>query len=73
MKKNQFSEIKNKPDMEIERELLKAQVRARSLRTAIATGKVKSLKEMKGVKKTVAQLKTLLCQKRVEVNNKKSL
>lgn len=60
MKKNEFNEMRKKPLAELEHELEKLSARMRALKTDIAIGKVKSLKELYTVQKSVAQLKTLL-------------
>lgn len=48
---------------DLERELHDLEVRAHTLRTDIITGKVKSLKEMRSVKKSIAQIRTLMTEK----------
>ncbi len=60
MRKREFDETRKKPTAELLHELDKFLARERSLKTAIATGKVKSLKEVHSVQKSIAQLKTVL-------------
>ena len=66
MKRKDFSEIKQKPTAELAHELQKLQDRYRVLKNDIATGKVKSLKEMHTIRKSVAQLKTMLHARELE-------
>jgi len=60
MKKRVFREYKEKPTPELEKELKTLKERMVSLKIDLATGKVKSLKEMNEIKKSIAQFETLL-------------
>jgi len=60
MKKRVFQEYKEKPMPELEKELKTLKERMVNLKIDLATGKVKSLKEMKEIKKSIAQFETLL-------------
>lgn len=60
MKRKVFQEYKEKPMPELEKELKTLKERMVSLKIDLATGKVKSLKEMKEIKKSIAQFETLL-------------
>ncbi|MEW6617268.1 MAG: 50S ribosomal protein L29 [Patescibacteria group bacterium] len=60
MKRRVFQEYKEKPMPELEKELKTLKERMVSLKIDLATGKVKSLKEMKEIKKSIAQFETLL-------------
>lgn len=60
MKRRIFQEYKEKPMPELEKELKTLKERMVSLKIDLATGKVKSLKEMKEIKKSIAQFETLL-------------
>jgi len=60
MKRKVFQEYKEKPVPELEKELKVLKERMVSLKIDLATGKVKSLKEMKEIKKSIAQFETLL-------------
>lgn len=60
MKKRAFQEYTSKPTPELEKELKTLKERMVNLKIDLATGKVKSLKEMKEMKKSIAQFETLL-------------
>ncbi len=60
MKKKVFQEYMGKPTPELEKELKTLKERMVNLKIDLATGKVKSLKEMKEMKKSIAQFETLL-------------
>ncbi|OGG42968.1 50S ribosomal protein L29 [Candidatus Jorgensenbacteria bacterium RIFCSPLOWO2_12_FULL_42_11] len=65
MKKKNFQEIKNKPVAELQKELVGYRERFRVLKFDLAAGKVKNIREIKEVKKTIAQILTI-------INNKES-
>ena len=65
MKKKNFQEIKNKPVAELQKELVGHRERFRVLKFDLAAGKVKNIREIKEVKKTIAQILTI-------INNKES-
>jgi len=60
MKKKELQEYKSKPVAELEKVLREKRDRFVELKFAIATGKVKSLKEFGEVRKTIAQIETIL-------------
>jgi ribosomal protein L29 len=70
MKRKDFNDIKQKPTAELAHELQKIEDRYRVLKNDIATGKVKSLKEMHTIRKSVAQLKTVLHGREIEAAKK---
>ncbi len=59
MKKKEFEQHKSKPPSDLEREILEYRTKLRSLRFDLAAGKVKNIKEIQAVKKSIAQLLTL--------------
>jgi ribosomal protein L29 len=63
MKRKALQDMRTKPLAELERELQDAEVKIRSLKADIMTGKVKSLKEFRTVKKSIAQLHILIGEK----------
>jgi len=65
MKKKNFQEIKNKPVAELQKEVVGYRERFRVLKFDLAAGKVKNIREIKEVKKTIAQILTI-------INNKES-
>lgn len=67
MKRKDLDATRIKAIPEMERELHDLMIRARVLKTDITIGKVKSLKEMRVIKRSIAQLNTLLGEKR-EIN-----
>lgn len=60
MKKKNFQETKNKPVAELQKELVGHQERFRVLKFDLAAGKVKNIREIKEVKKTIAQILTII-------------
>ncbi|KKT90890.1 MAG: 50S ribosomal protein L29 [Candidatus Jorgensenbacteria bacterium GW2011_GWA2_45_13] len=64
MKKVPLKEFRARPKIELEKELSTLRERMMHLRLLIATGKVKNLKEMKEVKRSIAQVETLLRDRR---------
>lgn len=65
MKRKDLENYKQKTIPELAQELRIFSERAHILKTDIVTGKVKSLKEMYTVKKTIAQLQTLMKEKQL--------
>ena len=63
MKKNAFQELKSKSAEELRKDLTAGRERLRGLRFDLAAGKVKNVREIRGTKKTIAKILTL-------VNNK---
>jgi len=66
MKKTQLREYRTKPVPELERELESNREKMGELRLLVATGKVKNLKEMHQVKRSIAQLGTLIRARKEE-------
>ena len=60
MKRKDLLETKTKPVAELEKEVVEAQSRLRGLQFDLAAGKVQNIKEMRVLRKTIAQLKTLI-------------
>lgn len=60
MKKNDFNTIKNKPVEEIEKEIAELRTKRVNLKFDLAAGKVKNIREIQNVKKSIAQLLTVL-------------
>ncbi|MEK7146709.1 MAG: 50S ribosomal protein L29 [Patescibacteria group bacterium] len=60
MKKNEFTSIINKSKEELKKDLGLYQEKLRQLKFDLASGKVKNIKEIKTVKKSIAQLFTLI-------------
>jgi ribosomal protein L29 len=60
MKRKDFIETKAKPLAELEKAVTEAQVRLRSLQFDLAAGKVQNIKEMRVIRKSIAQLFTLI-------------
>lgn len=64
MKSKEFKEIKTKPSAELKKELEAMRVRLNGLRLDLSAGKVKNIREIRQVKKSVAQILTLLGAKK---------
>lgn len=64
MKKKELQEIRKRPVSAIQKELRTARERVHSLNIDLSVGKVKSVHEFQGFKKRVAQLETLLHEKK---------
>ncbi|KKU15880.1 50S ribosomal protein L29 [Candidatus Jorgensenbacteria bacterium RIFCSPLOWO2_02_FULL_45_12] len=63
MKKNEFKEFKSKPLAELERAIADLEEKGAVLKLDVASGKIKSLKELRAVRKSIAQINTLITQK----------
>ena len=63
MKPKEFQQMKTKPPVELKKELETMRVRLNSLKFDLSAGKVKNIREIRGVKKNIAQLLTLLSAK----------
>lgn len=63
MKRKELDATRGKAISEMEQELQSLMARARVLKTDITTGKVKSLKEVRAVQRSIAQLNTLITEK----------
>ena len=64
MKRKELQEYSAKPLIELEKELVAFYEKMNGLRLDVATGKVKSLKEFKHVKKAIAQIKTIIAARK---------
>jgi len=62
MKKKEWQQLKNKPLAELQKKLEGEQDRLWQLRTDLASGKVKNVREIRLAKKTIAQLLTVINQ-----------
>lgn len=60
MKKKDFQQIKNKPIEELQKSLIEYYERLRKLKFDLANGKVKNIREIKDIKKTIARLNTIM-------------
>lgn len=60
MKKKNFQEIKDKPTAELRKDLAEYRERLRVLKFDLAAGKVKNIREIRVVKKSIAQILTIL-------------
>lgn len=60
MKKKEFEQLKTKPEAELQKNLKEHRERLWNLRTDLAGGKVKNVKEIQKIKKSIAQVFTLL-------------
>jgi ribosomal protein L29 len=59
MKKRELNIHREKPISEIEKEVREARARLEGLKFDLAGGKVKNIREVRAVRKTIAQLLTL--------------
>jgi len=59
MKKKELRIYREKPMPEIEKEIREARARLEALKFDLVRGKVKNIREVRAVKKTIAQLLTL--------------
>ena len=57
-------EIKQKPKKELQKLLQNNQDKLRQLRFDLASGKVKNVREIRQIKKDIARILTILCQKK---------
>ncbi len=69
MKKKNLQELRNKVAVELKKDLAVDRERLRVLKFDLAAGKVKNIKEIQAVKKTIAQILTI---KNVKVKNQNS-
>ncbi len=58
-----ISEIKQKSQNELRRILAEKQEKLRQLRFDLTSGKVKNVREIRQIKKDIARILTILCQK----------
>ena len=59
-----ISEFKQKSKKELQRLLRNNQDKLRQLRFDLASGKVKNVREIRQIKKDIARILTILCQKK---------
>jgi len=59
-----ISEFKQKPKKELQRLLQNNQDKLRQLRFDLVSGKVKNVREIRQIKKDIARILTILCQKK---------
>jgi len=62
-KKDALQKLKTKPEQDLKKELSENKDRLWSLKSDLASGKIKNVAEIKSVKKNIARVKTLLNQK----------
>lgn len=58
-----ISEIKQKPKNELQKLLQEERDNLRQLRFDLSAGKVKNVREIRKIKKDIARILTILCQK----------
>lgn len=58
-----IAEIKQKPKNELQKLLQDNQEKLRQLRFDLSAGKVKNVREIRQIKKDIARILTILCQK----------
>jgi large subunit ribosomal protein L29 len=58
-----ITEIKQKSKKELKRVLHESQEKLRQLRFDLSAGKVKNVREIRKIKKDIARILTILCQK----------
>ncbi len=63
MKKNAWGDFKKKSKGDLEKELQTRRERLWTLKTDLAAGKIKNVREIKEIKKTIARTKGLLQNK----------
>ncbi len=63
MKKNAFQELKGKSAEELRKDLISGRERLRGLKFDLAAGKVKNVREIRRMKKTIAKILTLINNK----------
>lgn len=63
MKTKQLEELKNKPLVELEKDLAVYRERLNKLKFDLAAGKVKNIREIKNIKKMIARVLTLINNK----------
>jgi len=60
-------ELKHLPDLELKKSLENSREKLRSLRFDLASGKVKNVREIREIKKTIARILTLLKERKIYV------
>jgi large subunit ribosomal protein L29 len=69
MKKNEFKQLKNLTVNELQKMLLEKREKLRNLRFDLNAGKIKNFSEIKKTKKDIAQILTLINQKKQNKEN----
>ncbi len=59
----EIKELRTKPEAELQKMLLELQDKLRDLRFKVGSEQVKNVREIREIRKTVAQIKTLLKEK----------
>ncbi len=68
MKKKEFQEWKKKKGEEMKKEIAEQKKRLALLRIDLAVGKVKNIREIRVIKKSIARLKTILKESNNQVH-----
>ena len=63
MKKKEIDQLKNKPTVELEKELKDRKERLSKLNFDLTTGKVKNIKDIQETKKDIARILTVINKK----------
>lgn len=64
MKKDELLQLSNKPEIELRKDLASLEDRLWLLKNDLAAGKVKNVREIKKIKKTIARILTILNAKK---------
>ena len=64
MKKQEFKQLKERGVVELQKELKDYQIKLRDLKLDLAAGKVKNIRSIKDIKKTIARIMTLINAKK---------
>lgn len=59
MRKKEFEQLKTRPAEDLNKNLIEFQNKLWDFKTDLAAGKIKNVKEIKNVKKTIARILTL--------------
>ena len=70
MKLKDFQDAKQKPAVELEKDIAQSRERLRGLQFDLAAGKIKNIKEIRLLKKNIAQLSTLVRESATTAQNK---
>jgi len=62
-----LKELKHLPDLELKKSLENSREKLRSLRFDLASGKVKNVREIREIRKTIARILTLLKERKIHV------
>lgn len=66
MKLKEWQEHKNKGEVELEKELHNLRTKLNQLRFDLAAGKVKNIREIRHIKKGIAQILTILKERKIK-------